>query len=352
MTGMSGKILVADDNQINILLIKSIFKRFEEIQLNLAADGEEAITSLQADKPDLILLDIMMPKKDGFEVARFVKETPALNDVPIIFLTALADESFKLKAFEIGGIDYVTKPINKNELVARVNAQLQIKKIQDELRIKNALLKDRELHLSKLVDEKTQEIHNVTMAMVTALESANHFNDEDTGNHIRRVSEFSALLAEGYGCENEFVRKVRLFSSLHDVGKVGIPDSILKKPGRLTDEEWVTMRQHVVIGHEMLNQPGIDPMARNIALFHHEKWDGTGYVGMKKGMEIPLEARIVMLADVFDALTQKRVYKDAFPIEKATDIIIEGKGSHFEPKLVELYVQFQQKFLDIKHAWE
>lgn len=343
------RILVAEDGEINIRLIEKIFSKNTDYEVRIARDGQEAVDMLKEFVPDLILLDIMMPKMDGYEVADFVQNEESLSDVPIIFTTALADESFKMKAFEIGGIDYVTKPINKNELLARVRAQVKMKKMQDEMKVKNRLLQDREFHLSQLVEAKTEEIKQITMAMISALENANHYNDQDTGNHIRRVSEYSAFLAELYGCEMDFVRRIHVFASLHDIGKVGIPDSILKKPGRLTTEEFKIMEQHVVIGYKMIDSTVIDDMAKNICLYHHELWSGFGYVNRKKGEEIPLEARIVTLADVYDALSFKRVYKEAFPEEKTDKIILDGKGKHFEPALVDLFMANKKRFIEIKN---
>lgn len=349
---IKGNILAVDDNHVNLVLIKSIFKKHPDAVLHYASDGQEAIDKAKQINPDLILLDIMMPKLDGYQVANILQKENQTTDIPIIFLTALADEEFKLKAFDSGGIDYVTKPINRKELLARVKAQLKMKKIQDELKQKNALLKDRELHLSKLVEEKTHEIEQVTMAMVGSLENANNYNDEDTGNHIRRVSAFSALIAEKLGKSPDFIRRIKLYSSLHDVGKVGIPDSILKKPAKLDDEEWKTMKQHVVIGFKMLDSPVIDEMAKNIALYHHERWDGKGYVSLKSGSDIPIEARIVTLADVFDALTQKRVYKPAFDIEKTNSIISSESGKMFDPDLVKIYFENVDEFFKIKNMWK
>lgn len=345
---ISGRIVIAEDQLVNMLLIESIFKINTNCTIYKAKDGAEAIAAVKEHVPDLVLLDVQMPKYDGFEVAVEIKKIPQLQDIPIIFLTALDDEKFKLKGFESGGVDYVTKPIQRSELLARVNAHLNLKRLQDELKQKNALLTDKELHLTKLVDEKTKHIQDLTIAMVSALETANLENDEDTGNHIRRVSEFSAIFANLYGCEYDFIKRVKLYSPLHDVGKVGIPDAILKKPGKHTPEEWRIMQQHVVIGHRMLNSPIIDQMAKNIALYHHEKWSGEGYVNGLQKEQIPLEARIVMLADVYDALGQKRVYKEAFPEDKVDAIIKDAAGSHFEPKLVEIYFDCKKELFAVR----
>ncbi len=187
--------------------------------------------------------------------------------------------------------------------------------------------------------------------MVTALETANLANDDDTGKHVMRVGEYAQLLAEEYGCDNDYCRRIRLYAPLHDVGKVSIPDYILKKPGKYTPEEFERMKEHVAIGGKMLSYKGIDPMAHNIALYHHEKWDGSGYLGKLSGEKIPLEARITGLADVYDALTKKRVYKPAFTENETDEIIQINKGSHFDPKLVDIFFTSKDKILEIKKTF-
>jgi putative nucleotidyltransferase with HDIG domain len=228
------------------------------------------------------------------------------------------------------------------------NTELQTRNA--ELEAKNVMLADREVHLMHLVEEKTQKVSSLTIALINALENANLLNDSDTGKHIKRVSAYSAFLAEQYGCERDFVKRIALYASLHDVGKVGLPDAILKKPGTYTEEEFLAMQQHVVIGAKMLENEEIDLMARNIALYHHEWWDGTGYVNQLTHDDIPLEARIVSLADVYDALTTERVYKGAFSEEKAEEIIAEESGTHFDPTLVELFLENTHTIKDIKRS--
>lgn len=343
-----GKILIVDDVLENRILLASILSDHLSFSIMTASSGKTIFDAIDENVPDLILLDIMMPEMDGFEVAQKLKKNETTTDVPIIFITAKKDIDSKILAFQKGGVDYITKPFNREELLVRVNAQLQLKNLQDELKKRNHMLADREVHLMHLVEEKTQQIEKATLALVTALEDANLANDDDTGNHIRRVTEYSALLARAYGCDNQFVKQIKLYASLHDVGKVGIPDEILKKPGKYTPEEFDRMKEHVVIGGRMLDNAEIHPIAKNIAQYHHEKWDGSGYMEGLKGDEIPLEARIVALADVYDALVTKRVYKDAFPIQKAEEIITESKGSHFDPKVVALYFENREEMAEIK----
>ena len=331
---MNSKILIVDDFVENRKLLAVTLKRHTDYAISLASDGESVLKSIEKDLPDLILLDIMMPGMDGFEVAHALKHNTYTRHIPIIFLTAMNDVESKIKAFQLGGVDYVSKPFNEYELLARIDTHLRLKKMQD--------------HLTDLVEQKTQKIRNITLALVHSLETANLVHDDDTGNHIKRVGEYSALLAEKYGCDDDFIKRIRLYAPLHDVGKVGLPDSILKKKGKYTPEEFLTMQEHVIIGARMLNSEDIDSMARNVARYHHEKWNGRGYQSRLQGEDIPLEARIVAIADVYDALVSKRVYKAAFPEAQAEKIIREEAGSHFEPKLVNVFLENLNEMRRIK----
>ncbi len=289
-----------------------------------------------------------MPGKNGYEVCSIIKNIDEAKFIPIILVTGLEQREDKVKGFKAGANDYLTKPYNKFELFARIDSHLNLKKLMVELELKNKMLADKEVHLKHLVEEKTLQLFNLNKALVSSLETANLMNDEDTGNHIVRVGEFAALLAELYGCDSEFVKNIRIYAPLHDVGKVGIDQDILKKPGKYTPEEFERMKKHVAIGARILHNPSINPMAKNIALYHHEKWEGSGYINKLIGERIPLEARITALADVYDALTTKRVYKEVFPEDIADEIIREGRGKHFEPVLVDLFFSHKKDILEIK----
>jgi len=341
-------ILIVDDVATNRQYLAMILGETEDYEIRLASNGKDALEYLTGEKPDLILLDIMMPEMDGYEVASRLKSNERTEDIPILFITAVTGTENIVKAFELGGLDYINKPFNKQELLSRVSAHLNLKLARMELEEKNLMLKDRELQLIELVDEKTKRLEGTTMALVNALENANLFNDTDTGNHIARVGAYAALFAREYGCNEDFIKRIKLYSSLHDVGKVGIPDKILKKPGKYTPDEFIQMQEHVIIGSRMLDNPAIDIMAKNITLYHHEKWDGTGYVRGLAGEDIPLEARIVAISDVYDALGTKRPYKDPFPEEQIDRIISEGKGFHFDPVLVDIYLRCKKGLLEIK----
>ncbi len=345
------KILVVDDTPEIIRIIGLYLRQLENCDISFAKNASEALKEIGRDKPDLLLLDIMMPDVSGYEVAKTLQNSEDTKEIPIVFITALEDIQSITKGFECGAVDYITKPFQKGELIARITVHLQIKNLQEDLKEKNALLLDRERFLSLLVREKTQKIEDLTLGMVKALENANYLNDNDTGNHIRRVREFSVLLAEKAGCAYDFVKKIGLYASLHDVGKVGVDPYLLKKPGPYTFEERERMKEHVRIGKTLLDDDNIDPMARNIALYHHEKWDGTGYMERLKEEGIPLEARIVALADVFDALSSKRAYKPCYSKEETLSVIRSEKGKHFDPNLVEIFFNHLEAFIAIQKKY-
>lgn len=239
--------------------------------------------------------------------------------------------------------------------------QAKFVKLNEELDIKNKFLEDKEFLLEKMVNKKTAQLEETTNVLVSSLESANLYNDEDTGNHNKRIAFYSETIAKSYAkieleekddsnikCTSQFIKQVKLWAPLHDVGKVAIRDSILKKPGKLTFEEFEEMKTHATIGHKMLDYPAVDDIAKNIVRYHHEKWNGKGYADGLKGEDIPLEARIVSLADVYDALTQKRVYKEAFSEEYSREIILEESGVSFDPKVIEAYIKCQDEIYHIR----
>ncbi len=347
---MNNRILIVDDMVDNRKLLSSILARNTDYEIVTAKSGRDVVEMLKnegEDPPDLILMDVMMPFLNGFEVAEILKKIPRAKEIPIIFVTGLGDSENIIRAFEVGGVDYITKPFNKNELLARVSTHLKLKNTMNELEYKNGLLQDRESQLRGLVEEKTRKLESITLAMVAAFENVNLMNDTDTGKHIKRVREYSVFLAEKYGCSMDFIKKIEIYSSLHDVGKVSMPDELLKKEGKYTPEETEKMKEHVMAGYKMLDNPDIDIMAKNIVLYHHEKWDGTGYLKHLKGEEIPLEARIVSFADVYDALTTKRIYKEAFTEKKTESIIKESRGKHFEPRIVDVFFSHKEQFVKI-----
>ncbi len=343
------KVLIMDDDENLLEIVSDIVEQHTEYDIKKCSVPEDFMDIVLEFMPDVILMDIIMPNYSGYELAEKVKSNDKTKDIPIIFMTGLSNENSVVKAFHLGGIDYITKPFRASVLIVRLNAHIKLKKAQDELKYKNMMLQNRELHLAELVNKKTTQISQITLAMVSALEDANFYNDNDTGNHIKRVSEYSVILADGYGCDKEFSNKIKLYSSLHDVGKIGVPFHILNKPGKLVPEEFEEIKNHVIIGFKMLNSPGIDQMAKNIILYHHEKWDGTGYPYKLKGEDIPIEARIVSLADVYDALIHTRVYKEAYTSERTEKILRDNSGIHFDPTLIDVFFKNIDTINEIRH---
>ena len=330
----ASSILVVDDNQTNI----------DVIEATLESAGYENITAvtqpldlmqLLAEKPfDLVLLDINMPIMDGFAVLSLIEQTIEKNQrPPVIMLTAQADENSRIKALEGGASDYITKPFNRVELLKRVEIHLENHFAKRFLASENQLLE-------QLVKERTAALEKAKLEMIFRLGRAAEYRDNETGNHVKRVSLFSKLIAEKLGQPEEYCRLIHIASPMHDIGKIGVSDTILLKPGKLTDEEFVLMQDHVKIGAQILanaDSPFLE-MAYEIALTHHEKFNGKGYPHGLVGTDITLSGRIVAVADVFDALTSTRPYKEAWPIEKAVALIEREKGQHFDPVIVDAFL--------------
>ncbi len=344
-------VFLVDDERNNLLLLKRSL-RGHNYNLRTFSDGADVIEAIEGGEiPDLILSDVMMPRVDGYALCEWVKKAPTTAMIPMVLVTGMTEFHSKVRGLDAGADDFLHKPFHPLELRSRVKSLLRIKALNDQLEDKNIQLADEKVLLERLVRERTQELDSLNMGLIAALERANKMNDEDTGNHIKRVCMYSEMLAEGLGTAPETSLKISRYASLHDVGKVGIPDQILKKPGRLTDDEWVEMRRHTIYGYEILVLAGADEIACNIALCHHERWDGTGYPYKLQGAQIPIEARIVALADVYDALTSKRCYKPAFAVEKAEQIIRENIGKHFDPEIVSIMFAQSEKVDQIRQRY-
>ncbi len=350
-------VMVVDDNPDNLELLEDIlYSRGYGVAAFL--DGEMALNAASRNPPDVILLDIMMPGMDGFQICRKMKTLKQLKDVPVIFISALEDTSNKLKAFTRGGVDYITKPIQEEEVLARINTHLKLSKMQLELKNKNE-------HLEELVQEQVKEISDSQIATLVAISSLAESRDDDTGQHIERtriycrklackLQEFSEVSAT---IDNTFINNIYQAAPLHDIGKTGIPDSILLKPGKLTPEEFDQMKSHVLIGSTSLERvrakyPGnaFINMGIELTRHHHEKWDGSGYPDGLAGKEIPLCARIMALADVYDALRSKRPYKKAFSHKTSAEIIIQDSGKHFDPVVVKAFEALESEFERIRKS--
>lgn len=348
-------VLVVDDTPDNLALMSALLK--EHYRVKVSNSGSKALDiANSATPPDLILLDIMMPEMDGYDVCKRLKETANTAEIPIIFLTAKTESRDETKGLALGAVDYLTKPVNPEILMARVSNHLQLKAQKDFLADKNEFLE-------KEVRRRTQEVTMVQDVTILILASLAETRDSDTGNHIRRTQFYIRALAEKLRFLPKYSELLTdayidvLFKSapLHDIGKVGIPDHILLKPGPFEDDEFEIMKSHTTLGKEAIEQAeaqlGVEvdflKVAKEIAYSHQEKWDGSGYPEALKGEEIPLSARLMAIADVYDALISKRVYKNAMSHEQAVVIIEEGRGNHFDPELVDCFIEIKDDLLAI-----
>lgn len=352
-------ILVVDDDVINRDLLEDLLELFGH-HVESVKSGLEALVYLQAGDvhkmPDLVLLDVMMPGMNGFDVARAIRRDPALNDLPIIMVTALTDREDRLRAVEAGANDFISKPIDKTELRVRINSLLKMKEAQDAIKQHRAQLEDTvkqrtealQSAMEKVIVSR-QEADVAHLDTVYRLAVASEYKDKDTATHIRRVTNYCDLLARHLGLPEEEREALCVASPMHDVGKLGIPDAILLKPGKLDPEEWAVMQEHTTIGARILSgSPStVLRVGQIIALSHHEKWDGSGYPYGLAGTDIPLWGRICAIADVFDALTNERPYKKAFTNEQAFEIMREESG-HFDPDLLELFFQIKDEIIAVQ----
>lgn len=357
------RVLLVDDEPINLKVLADLLR--DRYRLSVAKDGPQALARMAGDPlPDLVLLDVMMPGMDGMEVCRRLKADERTRDVPVIFITAMGQPHDEARGFEAGAVDYITKPISPPVVTARVRTHVALREARRQLADHNRLLEAR-------VAERTRDLARAQDVAIRALASLAETRDNETGNHIRRTQNYVLALANHLRRDSKFAPKFAarlddetvdlLFKSapLHDVGKVGIPDSILLKPGRLTDEEFHVMKTHAALGHDAIfaAEEELDArssflrIAREIAQGHHERWDGTGYPLGLKGEEIPLSARLMAVADVYDALISRRCYKPAFPHEQAVDIMLAGRGTHFDPDVTDAFADLAEEFLGIAQRY-
>ncbi|MBC8459302.1 MAG: two-component system response regulator [Deltaproteobacteria bacterium] len=346
------KVLVVDDEEKNLRLMEALLlpMGYEVIMAN---NGEEALEKVQEIPPDVILLDIMMPKMDGFEVARRLKEEEDTSIIPIVMVTALREVDDRVKALEVGADDFLSKPVDKTELKARVQSLLKVKAYNDHMRDYQKELEAEVAKRTKQLRRAFEKIKMASLDTIYRLSRAAEYKDEDTGAHILRMSHYSAAVARQMGLNQKTVESILYSAPMHDVGKIGAPDRILLKPGKLDADEWKIMKQHATIGGKILagSDAGFIKLAEVIALTHHEKWDGSGYPRGLKGSKIPLAGCVTAIADVFDALTSKRPYKEAFSLEKSYGIIREGRGNHFDPDVVDAFFSVKDEILAIKDKY-
>ena len=319
------RLLLVDDEPTNLQVLRHVLQA--DYRLLFATDGARALQVAREQLPQLILLDIMMPGMDGYAVCRALKADPATAGIPVIFVTALNDSQDETAGFDVGAVDYITKPVSPPVVRARVRTHLSLVRME--------------------------ELRETRLQIVQRLGRAAEYKDNETGLHVIRMSHFSQLLALAAGCSPAWAEDLLNAAPMHDVGKIGIPDAVLRKPGPLDADEWATMRRHPEIGAEIIGEypSGVLQLAREIALAHHEKWDGSGYPRGLAGEAIPLSARIVAIADVFDALTTRRPYKEPWPVQDALDHIAAQAGKHFDPALVALFAPLLPQLLEIRARW-
>lgn len=348
-------ILVVDDSPENLELMGGLLSDLYRIKV--ASSGSRALKILENDVlPDLILLDVMMPDLNGWDVCRAIKSNQRLAEIVVIFLTAKTSSDDEKLGFDLGAIDYISKPINPATLLSRVKTHLSLKRMSDSLRDRNLILKGE-------IEKGVQEIRAIQETTIHAMASLAETRDNETGNHIRRTQNYVKTLAQtlrthlrfSYYLTDEQIDMLYLSAPLHDIGKVGIPDYILLKPGRLDAAEFEIMKTHTTLGYQSIlsaterlsGGSGFLTCAMEIALSHQEKWDGSGYPQGLSGDEIPISARLMAVADVYDALISERYYKKAFSHETAVGIILEGRGSHFDPDVVDAFKRIEGEFLAI-----
>jgi putative two-component system response regulator len=331
-------LLVVDDAPENIDLLCAILE--PHYSLKVATHGEKALKIVLSDTPpDLILLDIVMPGMDGYEVCRRIKAHPERHHIPIMFVTAKEQQEDEELGLSLGAEDYITKPFSAPIVLARVRTHLA--------------LYDQTRELERRVNERTRELQESRLEIIKRLGRAAEFRDNETGYHVLRMSHYSGLIARAAGLGEAVAQTLFLAAPMHDIGKIGTPDYILLKPGKLDPDEWDIMKQHVTMGAEILGEHPDEllSMARTVALSHHERWDGKGYPLGLKGKEIPMIGQIVAMADVFDALTSERPYKKAWPLEDAIKAIEDNAGSHFDPDLLPAFRRALPEMLKIREQY-
>lgn len=339
-------ILVVDDDPGVQKSMRRILER-ARYRVVIADGGQDALDKIAAKPPDLILLDISMPMIDGFEVAAQLKENPSTVDIPIILITGLDTTHNHVKAMDLGVNDFLSKTAHPEEILARIRSHLKIKQLNDQLSEYRA-------SLEKMVALRTEQVKYASLEIIWRLTAASEHRDNETGAHIKRMSHYSAAIAQQMGLPQKTKEAILYGAPMHDIGKIGIPDSILLKSDKLNATEWDIMKKHTTMGADILkdSKVGFVRMGRTIALTHHERWDGSGYPKGLQAKQIPLAGRIVALADVFDALTSERPYKEAFSIEESNRIIAEESGKHFDPVVVKAFFSIQEEILELKEKFQ
>jgi putative two-component system response regulator len=361
---LPGRIMIVDDEPANVAVVRKLLERAGYHSFKSTTDSTVAFNLIQATRPDVVLLDINMPEVSGIEILKMIRTHPATRHTPVLILTANGDQDIKVICLELGATDFLIKPVDPMELVPRVRNSLQSKSFQDQL-------KRHAIELEKKVQERTKELDLSRRQAIYCLARAAELRDNDTGHHVIRVGRFAGIIAKNLGFDNSFVNDIELAAQLHDVGKIAVPDAILLKPGKLEEDEFEiiqhhvkhgrniiqpylgydasVMRSHVENGANMLDDgSALMRLAATIAQTHHEKFDGSGYPIGLAGDDIPIEGRIAAVADVYDALSSERPYKKALPRQKCFDILEEGRGKHFDPKVLDAFFQGASEIVKVQ----
>lgn len=347
------KILVADDEQVNRDMMEAILSRLG-YKVLLAADGGQAVSLAVVQMPDLILMDIMMPGMDGFEATKKLKENDRTKIIPVVVVSGKTEVSDRVKALEAGADDFLNKPVDPTELQARIRSLLKVKAYNDHMVNYQKKLEEEVAKRTIQLKSTLHKIKSASLEAIYRLSLAAEYKNKETGNHIKRVSHYAEAIALKMGLNRTTIEAILYATPMHDVGKIGIPDQILLKPGKHDQQEWEIMKQHTTIGARIMDGSdyGFIRLASVIALTHHERWDGVGYPRGLKGRKIPLVGRIAALADFFDAMTSERPYRDGIhSIEHTIETIKKSSGSHFDPEVVDCFVQSQERIFRIKETF-
>lgn len=344
---LQAKILIVDDNPSNVILLKKILAFSGYANIVTTTDSREVINIYKDFRPDLILLDLEMPYLDGFKILEDLNSLKQEDYLSVMIITSQSDKENRLKALKMGAKDYINKPFDHAEILMRIKNMLEIRVLHNQANIQNHVLEEK-------VRQRTSELRDLQFDLLQRLLRAAEFRDNDTGSHIKRIGQYCSALAKEAGLSNKFCDLIEHAAMMHDIGKIAIPDEILLKQGKLTPEEWEKIKIHTIKGSQILADSPYDviQLAEQIALTHHEKWDGSGYPNGLAGDKIPLSGRITAICDVFDALLSERPYKKVWPLEKVIKEMKDQRGLHFDPSLIDSFFVILPDILKIREQYK